>query len=85
MSLLLSLPVGKKLFQNRLQQHYTLTLCGNFAKMLKIEPSCDQNGKITTTKRRSRTTAQQYGGEHTFSEKETMYLLETPSVILPYF
>ena len=33
----------------------------------------------------SRSTAQQHGGERTFLQKEAMYLLYTPLVILPYF
>ena len=36
-------------------------------------------------KGRSRSTGQQNGGERTFLQKEAMYLLHTPSVILPYF
>ena len=33
----------------------------------------------------SRSTAQQHGEEQTLLQKEAMYLLYTPSVILPYF
>ena len=33
----------------------------------------------------SRSTAKQYERERTFLKKEEMYLLKTPSVILPYF
>ena len=48
----------------------------------------DNNLKIfimsAVTKGGSKTTALKHGGERTFLQKETMYLLYTPSVIFPY-
>ena len=45
----------------------------------------DMDCNVCVTKGGSKSTAQQHGGERTFLQKEAMYLLYTPSVILPYF